>query len=305
MARYAHHVACHRDKHAREHAHREKEKNGAEETSKERDQKDSAIAEMIKALHHIKLQATENLWKQRIKKYRDDELRALEQDLLAQNISSMWKNASPLLVSGVSIFVNAYINGQIATSVIFTILELLPQLRGTPGLVPLVVQDYLGARASARRIGLFLRTPDKNEYIQINKSGDIVFRKANFKWPTSHNRSVSTTKHMSSGFTLTDVDASFPAGRLSISYGETGSGKSLMLAAMLGEAELLDGILEAPRATRGYPIAFVTQTTWLQDTTIKDNIMFGVGYNASQYGSVLEACSLIQDLDALQTVIGP
>ncbi|KAH0278622.1 P-loop containing nucleoside triphosphate hydrolase protein, partial [Aureobasidium melanogenum] len=276
---------------------------------KTRDQKDRVIGEMIKALHHIKLQGTEDMWKQRVKKYRDEELRAEARDFHAQTISFMWKIASPLVVSGVSIFTHAYLEGRTSASVIFTILELLPQLQGTLGLAPLVIQDYLSARTSSRRIESFLRTTEKVDYIQDTCSGDVIFKNATFEWPSNHKTLTSAAQNTSSSFKLRNVNVRFPARKFSIIHGDTGSGKSLMLAAILGEAELLTGIIEAPCADQGYPVAFVTQTPWLQSMTIKDNILFGGSFNKARYNSVLEACALIQDLELLasgdETLMGP
>lgn len=279
------------------------------ELRKTRDQKDRVIGEMIKSLHHIKLQGTEDMWKKRVKKYRDDELRAEARDFHAQTIGFMWKIASPLIVSGVSIFAHAYLEGRTSASVIFTIIELLPQLQGTLGLAPLVIQDYLSARTSSRRIQSFLRTPDKVEYLQNSPTGDIVFRNATFGWPSNHKNLAFAGHNSSSRFQFRDVNARLPAGKLSIIHGDTGSGKSLILAAMLGEAEFSKGIIEAPCSARGSPVAFVTQTPWLQSTTIRDNILFGETFNRARYNSVLEACALVRDLSLLsdgdQPLMGP
>ncbi|KAI4752521.1 hypothetical protein E4T52_09391 [Aureobasidium sp. EXF-3400] len=249
------------------------------------------------------------MWKQRVKKYRDDELRAEARDFHAQTVSSMWKTASPLVVSGVSIFTHAYLEGRTSASVIFTILELLPQLQGTLGLAPLVIQDYLSARNSSRRIESFLRTPENIDYLQGSASGDVIFRNATFEWPTNHKTLTSAAQNTSSRFKLKDVNVRFPAGKLSIIHGDTGSGKSLMLAAMLGEAELLNGAIEAPCSAHGFPVAFVTQTPWLQSMSIKDNVLFGGSFNKARYDSVLEACALVQDLELLangdETLMGP
>lgn len=279
------------------------------ELRKTRDQKDRVIGEMIKALHHIKLQGIEEMWKQRVTKYRDAELRAEAQDFHAQAINSMWKIASPLIVSGVSIFAHAYLEGRTTASTIFTILELLPQLQGTLGLAPLVVQDYLSASSSSRRIEAFLRTPDKIDYLLNSRSGDIVFSDATFTWPTGYKSPLGAAQDIDVRFMLKNVNIHFPAEKLSIIHGDTGSGKSLMLAAMLGEADLLNGNIEAPCSVHGSPVAFVTQTPWLQSTSIKDNILFGEKFSLARYNSVLEACALVQDFELLangdQTLIGP
>lgn len=47
-------------------------------------------------------------------------------------------------------------------------------------------------------------------------------------------------------------------------------------------------------------VAFCAQTPWLQNGTIRDNILFGAAFNADRYGHVLNACALLPDLAALQ-----
>jgi hypothetical protein len=139
--------------------------------------------------------------------YKDDELRTQKQISLAQNISFMWKITSPLLVSDMSIFVNAYIDGRPTPSVASTILELLPRLQGPLGIAPSVIQDYLSARASPHRIRLFLRTVDKDGSIGINYPG---IWSSNIQL-SSGQSAVSITQHMNLGLALTGVDVDSPA----------------------------------------------------------------------------------------------
>ncbi|KAF9367379.1 hypothetical protein CPC16_006570, partial [Podila verticillata] len=84
-------------------------------------------------------------------------------------------------------------------------------------------------------------------------------------------------------FKLKNISADFPVGQLSLIVGPTGSGKSALLLALLGELERLEGSMYFPRLDydksrshdRGSGIAYVSQTAWLQNTTIRNNILFG------------------------------
>lgn len=55
-------------------------------------------------------------------------------------------------------------------------------------------------------------------------------------------------------------------------------------------------------------MAYVPQQAWIQNATLRDNILFGNAYNEQKYCSVLDACALTQDLEVLpggdQTEIG-
>jgi len=44
---------------------------------------------------------------------------------------------------------------------------------------------------------------------------------------------------------------------------------------------------------------FVPQESWIQNKTLKNNILFGKVYNRQRYDSVLEACALLPDIAML------
>lgn len=46
-------------------------------------------------------------------------------------------------------------------------------------------------------------------------------------------------------------------------------------------------------------VAYVPQQAWIQNATLRDNILFGQPYNEQKYCCVLEACALTPDLEVL------
>ncbi|KAJ2881034.1 hypothetical protein H4R27_004351, partial [Coemansia aciculifera] len=131
-------------------------------------------------------------------------------------------------------------------------------------------------------------------------------------------------------FELKDIDVRFPHGVFSIVAGPTGSGKSSLLSALIGEMTLTRGRVLLPTVnprldTNGVnkyrdiielsdeglgtrDIAYVAQEAWLRNATIRENILFGEHYDASRYEEVLRVCALKPDLRILsagdQTEIG-
>lgn len=47
-------------------------------------------------------------------------------------------------------------------------------------------------------------------------------------------------------------------------------------------------------------VAYVPQQAWLQNASIKENIIFSSPWDAERYQQVIEACSLLNDLDILE-----
>jgi ABC-type multidrug transport system fused ATPase/permease subunit len=77
--------------------------------------------------------------------------------------------------------------------------------------------------------------------------------------------------------------------------GGIGSGKSSLLSALLGEMYKLN---EGKINLNG-SIAYVSQQAWIQNATIRENILFGRDYNELHYDRIIKACSLITDFDIM------
>lgn len=55
-------------------------------------------------------------------------------------------------------------------------------------------------------------------------------------------------------------------------------------------------------------LAYAAQRAWIQNATLRDNVLFGMPMDAERYARVLSACALTSDLELLeagdQTEIG-
>jgi ABC-type multidrug transport system fused ATPase/permease subunit len=108
-------------------------------------------------------------------------------------------------------------------------------------------------------------------------------------------------------FELNDLDITFPAGKLSVIAGPTGSGKSAMLLALLGEMDCVKGTVFLPKENTQIDklsglrnaVAYCSQSPWLQHKSIKENILFGEEFDETRYHMTLEACALVPDLEVL------
>ena len=76
--------------------------------------------------------------------------------------------------------------------------------------------------------------------------------------------------------------------------GATGSGKSSVLEAIVGEIPVTNGqILVTGK------IAYMPQNPWLFSGTVKENILFGNEFDEQKYQATIEACSLTEDFELL------
>jgi ABC-type multidrug transport system fused ATPase/permease subunit len=115
------------------------------------------------------------------------------------------------------------------------------------------------------------------------------FRNATFSW--------TNPETDPNAFQLRDLDVIFSKGELNLIVGPIGSGKTSLLLAMLGEMRHLEGEFYLPRDNG---VAYVSQTAWLQNATIRDNILFGTDFDEPRYRKVIDACALKVDLDMFE-----
>jgi ABC-type multidrug transport system fused ATPase/permease subunit len=212
----------------------------------------------------------------------------------------------------------------LSPSIAFTSIAVFDELRFALGALPETFIQALQGFVSCRRIEKYLQQEDVDFNIDYDGEGDIILANATFTWPRDQEQTSSTPGSPSAPptpkhtFTLADLSLHFPKGQLSLICGRLGSGKSLLLAGLLGEADLLAGRIECPRSSpdamgsqEQYGIkdedwvvpkmlAYVPQQAWLQNASIKDNIVFSSPWDEQRYQAVLEACSLLSDLQILE-----
>jgi ATP-binding cassette subfamily C (CFTR/MRP) protein 1 len=120
----------------------------------------------------------------------------------------------------------------------------------------------------------------------------IVIEKGTFSWEVENeNSETPETPQLPA---LRDISLRVPEGSMVAVVGVVGSGKSTLLSAILGELSKISGRVN----TKG-TVAYVAQQAWIQNATLRDNILFGKPYDPSRYDKVVEACALGPDLEIL------
>lgn len=275
-----------------------------------RDAKIAIVTEVLQGIRQIKFSALEEQWQGRIAQARDTELRALWISFLYDIVLMFIWILGPIGLSAVSLTVYALIHGGLSASVAFTAMAVFNSLEMSLAILPEIISIGLEAKVSADRIDTYMASAEK--IVNTVPSDEIAFEHASVCWPTEQN---PETDDAEDHFTLRDMNIQFPSKGLCVVSGRTGSGKSLLLASILGECDVLEGTLKVPvpppinerfdhRATDvdwiiDSAIAYVAQIPWIENATIKDNILFGLPYSESRYRKVLFACALTKDLEML------
>lgn len=76
--------------------------------------------------------------------------------------------------------------------------------------------------------------------------------------------------------------------------GKVGCGKSSLLVSLFNEMVKFDGTININGS-----FSYVPQQAWLQNTSLKENILFGNYYDKKKYDRVISACALASDIHIL------
>ncbi|KAF4472248.1 ATP-dependent bile acid permease [Fusarium albosuccineum] len=269
-----------------------------------RDAKLSKINEVLVGMRQIKFSALESQWEQRILALRETELKTLWKFFLADSgLFACWV-ISPILLAVASLTAYVLLHGSLLPSVAFVSIGVFNNLETTLGSLPELFTLGLDSLVSVRRINTYLSEPERKGI--ITNASDISFEGASISWPAEERTPYQDR------FILHGLYLSFPQGGLSVISGRIGTGKSLLLSAILGEADLLDGSIYAPKGQSAQhndadpnnwiipgSIAYVSDSPWLENTSLRNNILFGLPFVKPRYDQVIQVCALEEDLDAL------
>ncbi|KAG2227320.1 hypothetical protein INT45_004275 [Circinella minor] len=298
-----------------------------------RDKRVSLMNEVLQGIRQIKFFASEKDWQKRILQSRNTELGFLRTNYYCEALFMLIWQGSPILVIIVSFWSYTMLEGkELTAAVAFTSIVVFNELRFALNALPETFIEFLQALISVRRIQNYLAQDeiDPAPPVDINKEVRIAFDNATLSWsskPSSSSTnspasSISNNTGLESDvFMLKDINAHFPNDKLSLICGATGAGKSLLLLSLLGETVVLEGSLECPRAPvtedvsfdfsipksipeedwiLDHSLAYVSQTAWLQNASIRDNILFGLPYIKKRYKETLRSCALDKDLAILE-----
>ncbi|TPX44411.1 hypothetical protein SeLEV6574_g04522 [Synchytrium endobioticum] len=261
---------------------------------KNKDRRIKMMDEILNGIKVIKLYAWERSFLKKIGEIRDQELETLRRIAYLSAASSFSWSATPFFVSFFSFALYTAISDELLTSdKVFVSLTLFNLLQFPLTVLPSVITSCIEAYVSFGRLHKFLTNeeldtravtyelappPSKNKPVErVSVTGGT------FRW-TSHSAEPA----------LIEISFSCSDGMLLAIVGSVGAGKSSILSALLGEMYKSNGSI----TIRG-SIAYVPQTPWIMNATLRENILFGSRYDQQFYDATLTACGLRPDLDML------
>ncbi|WWC63484.1 uncharacterized protein I303_106087 [Kwoniella dejecticola CBS 10117] len=96
-------------------------------------------------------------------------------------------------------------------------------------------------------------------------------------------------------FKVQNIDLAIPKGSLTAIVGAIGSGKSSLLQGLMGEMRKTEG-----KVTFSGSTSLCAQTPWIQNATVRENILFGQPWNEERYWAAIRDACLEPDLELLE-----
>lgn len=245
------------------------------------DKRAQAVAHFVEASRPLKLNGWTSSWSARILKFRALEmLKRLQIARITAVIStSNVAGGATYPLAAICLYTLILKQG-LPNDVIWPSLQLFGQLENSVQEAFNLIAAYWKAVIPVERVNKYMDEPDRDEHsLRSTTTTDIEFRGASFAWPS--------TNHL----VLLQINLKFVEG-LTIIRGKVGSGKSSLLLAALNEMELHGGDLARPNE----PVGYAQQLPWLQNKTIRENIVFNHPFDSIRYRQVLHACALGPDL---------
>ncbi|KAI2783318.1 abc transporter [Daldinia loculata] len=240
----------------------------------------SRISEYLQSIRTLKFFAWEDVAAKMINAIRATE----QQRIWKRNVTSMlifMAGDMLSLVSLLAMFTSfvLFTDRPLRAPMAFTALSLTEILRAQFVWLSKVIQWVAQGHKSLQRVDRFFELAEERKRLPVGP-------------PELTDATFCLTR--SSGFRLRHISISFREKSLNIVTGPIGSGKTSLLLSLLGETTL-----ESGKATCPPDVAYVPQTAWLQNSTIRQNILFYSPYDECRYRRIIHACDLVEDLAQL------
>ncbi|KAF9692397.1 hypothetical protein EKO04_009468 [Ascochyta lentis] len=295
------------------------------------DQRVSLTQEILQAVRFVKFFGWETSFLERIQDIRKKEIHGIQVLWAIRNAVLAVGLSMPVFASMLSFITFSQVNPTLDPAKIFSSLALFNSMRIPLNFLPLVIGQVIDANASVKRIQEFLMAEEAEDSAKWDYEAKdaIVLANADFTWerhPTNdeakdgpsgkkigkeskaetkarvqsekdeHDADMARKKDAAEEkpFEMKGLNLSFGRNELVAIIGSVGSGKSSLLAALAGDMRRTNG-----EVVMGASRAFCPQYAWIQNATVRENIVFGKEFKQTWYDQVIDACALRPDLEML------
>jgi len=276
-------------------------KNLQKQQMKNKDARSRLIAEIINNMKSIKLYAWGAAFMNKLNYIRNDqELKNLRRIGAGQAIANFTWSTTPFLVSCSTFAVFVLTNDRpLTTEIVFPALALFNLLTFPLAVLPMVITSIIEASVAVGRLTSYLNAEEiQSDAVEakpaVQEIGEetVLIRDGTFSWNRHENKTA-----------LNDINFRANKGELTCIVGRVGAGKTSFLSSILGDLWKVKGEVQVHGT-----VAYASQSAWIMNATVRENIIFGYRYDSTFYEKTVKACALLDDFaqlpDGDETVVG-
>ncbi|KAJ3031913.1 UNVERIFIED_CONTAM: hypothetical protein HDU68_010872 [Siphonaria sp. JEL0065] len=294
------------------------------------DERVKVTGEVINGIKIVKFFAWENSFFDRLNALRNRELKQhIRLRMIGASFSAIM-NILPSFVNVITFSVYRSLGNVVDAATVFSTLSIVNLIKLPIAVAPMILQMVFGALVSLERLAKFFAAEELSddplaiEFPQeSNNENAIIWNNATFEWAgvpfadlsekkdedgktTTIKKDKSTETlvegetiildeiNTPSAFKLKGITLNIKKGSLTVVVGRVGAGKSSLAQAVIGDMLHVGGIAKAFGR-----IGYSPQAAWLQNASLRNNILFGDSFDEKRYNEVVQCCSLTKDLELL------
>ncbi|XP_061243073.1 ATP-binding cassette sub-family C member 12 isoform X1 [Bos javanicus] len=292
------------------------------------DKRVQTMNEFLTCIKLIKMYAWEKSFTNTIRGIRKKERKLLEKAGFVQSGNSALAPIASTMAIVLTFTCHILLRRKLTAPVAFSVIAMFNVMKFSIAILPFSVKAAAEANVSLRRMKKILIAKSPPSYITQPEDPDTVLLLANatLTWeqetsrksglkkmqnqkkhfvkkqrPEAYNLSPSAQgapdeeeRHDSPKSVLHNISFVVRKGKILGICGNVGSGKSSLIAALLGQMQLQQGIV----AVNG-TLAYVSQQAWIFHGNVRENILFGEKYDHQRYQHAVRVCALQEDLSSL------
>ncbi|KAG6889349.1 hypothetical protein C0992_005577 [Termitomyces sp. T32_za158] len=290
--------------------------------------------EVLQGIRLLKAYAWEEFYAAQIGRYRAGEIATLRKTSVANSILIASITFVPVVATVLSFITYSLTGHELNIAIVFASLQLFTIIRIPFLVLPIVLASLADLLVALTRISKFLSAEELEvPYILDESLPNAIDVDGDFTWetagkipndskgdkikktdnedksskgrskklntlPTHTDELVTQTQEKDheeeKPFELKNLKFYIPKGSFVAIVGRVGSGKSSVLQSVIGEMRRTRG-----QVFLGGTVAYVPQTAWIRNATLRDNVLFGHEDDETRFREVIKACHLERDLDML------
>ncbi|KAJ4479332.1 ABC protein [Lentinula aciculospora] len=276
------------------------------------DQRAKLLAEVFSTMRIVKYFSYEPPFIQRIAQTRTQEMASIKKMNNIQSANTAFAYSIPVLAATLAFVTYTKLSSEFDIAVVFSSLSLFQLLRQPMMFFPRAMSVTADAQNALARLSKIFHAETLSQtpfIIDPMQSSALQTKGLAFTWELSspaevilkgkerlnvHSSDNTQEFEESEPFKVRNINLEVPRHSLTAIVGKCGSGKSSLLQGLIGEMRVVEGTFSF-----GGKVAYCPQIPWIQNSTVKNNILFGEPFDEERYWRVVEVACLLPDLEIM------